>query len=99
MKTLEEKVDFWIDSSNYDFKTAKSMQKSGRYVYTVFMCQQAIEKYLKALFLRKHKTEAPKSHNLLFLAEQIDLEISEENKQLLAEISSFYISGSIPAIK
>ncbi|MCP5102775.1 MAG: HEPN domain-containing protein, partial [bacterium] len=61
MMTLEEKVGFWVDNSNYDFKTAQAMQKSGRYVYTVFMCQQAIEKYLKALYLRKHETEADRT--------------------------------------
>ena len=96
---LEAKIDFWVDNSNYDLKTAKSMQKARRYVYTVFMCQQSIEKYIKALYLKKHNTEAPKSHNLLYLLEQIDVEISEDEKKFLAEISSFYISGRYPDYK
>lgn len=96
---LEEKIKFWIDNSNYDFKTAKSMQRARRYVYTVFMCQQSIEKYIKALYLKKHKTEAPKSHNLLYLLEHIDVEIAEDDKKFLAEISSYYISGRYPDYK
>jgi len=96
---LEEKIEFWVDNSNYDFKTAKSMQMSRRYVYTVFMCQQSIEKYLKALYLKKNKKEAPKSHNLLYLLEQVGIEISEIDQRFLAEISSFYISGRYPNYK
>jgi HEPN domain-containing protein len=96
---LEEKIEYWVDNSDYDFKTARSMQRSGRYVYTVIMCQQSIEKLLKAHYLKKHKIEAPKSHNLLYLIEQIAVEISENDKTFLAEVSSFYISGRYPDYK
>lgn len=45
----KEKVEYWLDIADYDLETAKSMLTSGRYLYVVFMCQQAIEKLLKAL--------------------------------------------------
>jgi HEPN domain-containing protein len=96
---LEEKIEFWVDHSIYDFKTARSMQRSGRYVYAVFMCQQAIEKYIKAIYLKTHGKEAPKSHNLLYLLEQIGLDISEEDRNFLAQLSSYYISGRYPTYK
>ncbi len=38
--TPEEKVEHWLDIAEYDLETAAAMQKSGRYLYTVFMCQQ-----------------------------------------------------------
>jgi len=53
LKTVE-KISFWVDAANYDLKSAEFMQKSGRYVYTAFLCQQAIEKYLKALYIKKN---------------------------------------------
>jgi HEPN domain-containing protein len=96
---LEEKIEFWIENSHYDFKTAKSMQRSGRYIYTIFMCQQSLEKFMKALYLKKNKTEAPKTHNLLYLLTLVDVEVSENDKKFLAEISSFYISGRYPDYK
>lgn len=99
MMELEEKIEYWVDNSDYDFRTARSMQRSGRYVYTVIMCQQSIEKLLKALYLKEHKIEAPKSHNLLYLLEEIDIEVPEDDRTFLAEISSFYISGRYPNYK
>jgi len=34
----------WIDTANYDLKTAEAMLKSRRYIYVVFMCHLAVEK-------------------------------------------------------
>ncbi|MCC6444603.1 MAG: HEPN domain-containing protein [Armatimonadetes bacterium] len=39
----------WLESARYDLETAEHMQKSGRYIYVVFMCHLAIEKTIKAL--------------------------------------------------
>jgi HEPN domain-containing protein len=39
----------WIESSEYDLKTAEHMMSAGRYLYVVFMCHLAIEKLLKAI--------------------------------------------------
>ncbi len=41
--TLEEKIEHWLDIAEYDLETAAAMQNSARYLYTVFMCQQAKE--------------------------------------------------------
>jgi HEPN domain-containing protein len=37
-------VEIWMERVNYDWETARAMHKTGRYLYVVFMCQQAIEK-------------------------------------------------------
>lgn len=66
-KTTIEKISFWLDAGNYDLKTAEFMQMSCRYVYTAFLCQQVIEKYLKALYIKKTSKEPPRTHNLVYL--------------------------------
>jgi HEPN domain-containing protein len=43
-----EKVAYWVDISDYDMETAKSMLIGKRYLYVGFMCHQAVEKMLKA---------------------------------------------------
>ena len=43
----QEKFEFWLDIAQYDLGVAESMLKSGRWLYTVFCCQQAIEKLVK----------------------------------------------------
>mgnify|MGYP005839965681 CR=1 FL=1 len=40
----------WIESSNYDIKTAEHMFETKRYVYVLFMRHLATEKLLKAVF-------------------------------------------------
>ncbi|MDP2166890.1 MAG: HEPN domain-containing protein [Thermodesulfovibrionales bacterium] len=98
MKT-SDKISFWLDAGSYDLKTAEFMQESGRYVYTAFLCQQAIEKYLKALHLRKTSREAPRTHNLVYLVGLLELEVDDELMKLLTDLTSYYIEGRYPTYK
>jgi HEPN domain-containing protein len=66
-----EKYLCWEDVANYDLKTAEAMLDSGRYLYVVFMCQQAVEKITKGLFVLNNGEEPPRTHNILFLFENI----------------------------
>lgn len=42
----QEKIQYWLDISDYDLETARAMLFSERYLYVVFMCQQAMEKII-----------------------------------------------------
>lgn len=44
-------VQKWVEQARYDLETARAMLDSGRYVYVVFCCQQAVEKMIK----RRHR--------------------------------------------
>lgn len=46
---MNEDVKRWLDIAAYDKVTAEAMYKSGRYLYVLFMCQQAVEKTLKGI--------------------------------------------------
>ena len=59
-----EKYAHWEDIALYDLGTAEAMFQSGRYLYVVFMCQQAIEKIAKGLFVLYTDREAPRTHNI-----------------------------------
>lgn len=39
----------WMEQARYDLDTARAMFDSGRYLYVLFCCQQAVEKALKAI--------------------------------------------------
>lgn len=70
--------DEWFKQADYDMDTAEFMFSGGRYFYSVFMCHLSIEKALKGLYIRKFKDAPPKTHNLLYLLEFIDLDLPEE---------------------
>ena len=70
--------DEWFKQADYDMDTAEFMFGGERYFYSVFMCHLSIEKALKGLYIRKFKDAPPKTHNLLYLLEFIDLDLPED---------------------
>jgi HEPN domain-containing protein len=47
---MADAAEKWVAQAQYDIETAKAMFDTGRYLYVLFCCQQAVEKMLKALF-------------------------------------------------
>jgi len=64
--------------------------------YVLFCCQQSTEKMLKAIFARKLEDVPPRTHHLVRIAEESKLKLSEEQKDFLRELSSYYIQSRYP---
>ncbi len=96
---MESAADKWTEKGKYDLVTARAMLKSRRYVYVAFMCQQAIEKHLKAIFTKKTKNVPPYTHNLAALSQLIEVTCSEEDKYLLITLTNFYLNTRYPDFK
>ena len=62
--------------------------------YCLFFGQMVIEKLLKALYAKNNKREphAPKTHDLLYLAEKMNLEVTEKQAKALVEITKFNLN-------
>jgi HEPN domain-containing protein len=77
---IKKKVEYWLDTAEYDLVSAKAMLEAKRFLYVGFLCHQVAEKGLKAFFWHSQKKEPPYTHNLLVLAEQSKLDThGEEN--------------------
>jgi len=74
--------------------TAKAMLRTGRFIYGVLMCQQALEKCFKALLAYRDLEIIP-IHNLRRLAELADLigELDESKLMKLDFLSRYYINA------
>jgi len=98
---MRTETKYWVDYAVYDLETAKAMLNSGRYLYVTFMCQQAIEKILKAIIIESKSVAPPFSHNLRRLAEiaGIDQEMAEEQINFLDDLSPFCVAARYPAYK
>ena len=70
---MTELIKQWIEKADHDLGTAIITHKHiPKYKDTIaFHCQQAVEKYLKA-FLLKLGIPIKRTHDLVFLMEQID---------------------------
>ncbi len=89
-----DKTKNWLERVDYDLQTADAMLNTGRYIYAVFMCQQAIEKAMKA-FINNTGDEVLPIHNLRRLAENSGLitELNEEQLIKLDYLSQYYINA------
>lgn len=92
-------VKQWVDQSAYDLGTARAMYKMGRYLYVAFMCQQAIEKHLKAIICNETDKMPPYIHNLTVLSEHIHLDLTDDQLDFLDILSKYYLNARYPVIK
>lgn len=93
---MSETEQGWVDRAQYDLETAQAMLASGRYLYVLFCCQQAVEKALKAVIVRKTGTLPPRLHNLPRLAEVAGAESDRQQARFLGELSAYYIQSRYP---
>ncbi len=84
----------WLERADYDLETARTLLQSQRYLYVAFMCQQSIEKTIKA-YIASTKAVPPFVHSLPRLAEEAGLlgELTEEFQKLLADLNPYYIKA------
>jgi HEPN domain-containing protein len=93
----QEKYQYWLDSAQYDIDTAEAMLLGGRWLYVVFMCQQAIEKLAKGLYVLYVDDNIPRVHAIRQILRSFETElsepISEEQYALFDKLTAFYIRG------
>jgi HEPN domain-containing protein len=86
----------WMDISDYDFETAEAVLKSGQYLYVVFMCQQGVEKLLKAVYCKQLKEMPVRTHNLLYLLDKVTINETDINREFLGRLNQFYLESRYP---
>ncbi|MCL2721534.1 MAG: HEPN domain-containing protein [Treponema sp.] len=100
---LMEKFEYWHDIAKYDLKTAQVMYKTGRWLYVVFMCQQAIEKLCKGLYLLFLDDNVPYTHDINSLvtrfADKLPDSVSDDRRLFFARLSAFYLNNRYPEYK
>ena len=93
---MADAAEKWAAQARYDIETAKAMFDTGRYLYVLFCCQQAVEKMLKALIAQRTRTMPPRLHNLMRLAEVAALTVPEDTAHLFRRLTDFYIASRYP---
>jgi HEPN domain-containing protein len=100
----EEKYQFWFNDAQYDLAVAGSMFTSGHWLYSIFMCQQSIEKLTKGLYgLYVDFNTIPFTHNIGFLIGRINdklpVPIPQETWELFETLSRYYVNKRYPDYK
>lgn len=90
--SMRKNAQKWIDRVEYDLQTADAMFHAGRYIYVIFMCQQAMEKCLKTVAVSEGREIVP-IHNLRRLAERADLKFTNDKLVKLDFLTEYYMNS------
>ncbi|ABO51515.1 HEPN domain protein [Desulforamulus reducens MI-1] len=88
----------WIGIAEDDLEAAEHCMHGKQYLWSMFMCQQAVEKAIKAVFFNKTGLTPPKKHDLISLAGGADIlaQCSKDTRDLLRRLSLYYIEARYP---
>ncbi len=87
----QENIEFWINSSDDNYKSMMNMLKTREYMWSLFIGHLVIEKLLKAYYVKIVSADVPRTHDLLKLAIKAGLDLDETKKDDLQYITLFNI--------
>lgn len=97
---IAERVSEWLAISKEDLEVAELCFKGSKYLHCVYMCQQSVEKSLKALITAQNENPMP-IHNLPGLA--MDAEVWDimqtEQRMFLRALTTYAIEARYPERK
>ncbi len=96
---MEEKdINIWIKIADEDLDAAEYCVNGKKYLWAMVMCQQAVEKVLKAIYVKNTDKIPEKTHNLIKLAKDTGIldELSGETFKLLNKLLIYYFATRYP---
>ena len=93
---MRKETKNWLDSSDYDFKTAEHMFETARYLYVIFMCHIAIEKLMKSLVHEITGKLPPKTHDLIYLLKVVDIDMPQNMRDFVGKINAASVVTRYP---
>ncbi len=99
MMTIEEHIQYWISTAEFDLPVAESMFEKGHYVWCLFIGHLVLEKIIKAHYVKDTGQTPPKIHDLVKLANKTKLQLTDEQLLFLDEVLDFMIEARYPEYK
>jgi len=93
---MAEEIKNWLRQAEEDYDNAKYNFHGGKYPLTTFLCQQTVEKALKALLIKK-TGKFPKIHDLVRLGKLVEL--PQNLIDNVKELTLAYIYARYPDVK
>ncbi len=93
---MRKEVELWWKQALKDLEAAEKNYKIGEYYIVAFLCQQSIEKALKALYIHILKESPGTTHSLVFLGKR--LEVPKDLMSILRKVSPDFIITRYPDV-
>ena len=91
----ESVIERWLELVDEDMSAAQDLFKTKHWLYTAFMCHQAIEKILKAYWVASRDDDPPYIHDHKRIAEGCGLyeQLTEDQRVFLTTIREMNIEA------
>lgn len=101
MKFMENEdiFQYWVTEADESNKIAKHLFDKKDYSYSLFFGHLAVEKMIKAIYVKNISEKVPRSHNLLRLAKEAKLHIPDDKRSDLIRITAFNLEARYPDYK
>jgi HEPN domain-containing protein len=100
MLTTGEKYQYWLSYAQNDLDAAEAMFSTGRWLYVLVTCQQALEKLIKGLYLCYIDDNIPRIHNINAIIARFEDKLPEpvgdERTELFRILSRCYLRSRYP---
>ena len=97
----EDVISRWLDIAEQDIKVAELTHANGYWLYSAFLCHQALEKTLKAYWTSVHDDDPPFTHSHTRLLNGCNLiaQLSDEQLLFVTLLELMYIEARYPEQK
>ncbi|MEK7731014.1 MAG: HEPN domain-containing protein [Planctomycetota bacterium] len=89
-------VRYWRDGSADDLEAARTLLVAGKIRQAGFFVHLAIEKAVKACIVAATLDLPPRSHDLLFLVQRIDIPVTEAQRDFMGRVQLYCLEGRYP---
>ena len=96
MVDVQKQIDYWINGAEDDIVTAELLIREKRNLHGLFFCHLVIEKAIKAYYVKRTGEIAPRSHNLIYLSDNLELTFDEETQIFLGILMKYQLQGRYP---
>ncbi len=96
MINVQKQIEYWIKGAIDDLESAKILIERERLLHGLFFCHLVIEKALKAHLVKITQEVAPRTHNLMYLLEKANMELSENEEVFLGILMKYQLQGRYP---
>jgi HEPN domain-containing protein len=95
----KEIIEYWVTEAVEALNVAQHLFEKKDYSYALFFGHLAVEKLLKAIFVRSGNFTVPRTHNLSRLAKEAGIEMNEVQQSALIRITGFNLESRYPDYK
>ena len=97
MMTKQQHIDYWISTAEKDWASVDILFEGKQYLQSLFWAHLVLEKLAKAHWVKSNEENTPpKTHNLIVLLEQANVDLGEEKMNFLVNYNNFQLSARYP---